>query len=197
MEILTLIKSRRSIRVYEEKSIEDDQLKIVLEAARWAPTGANLQPWHFIVIRDKKMREEIGKYAKFFFLKSAHVQNAPCIIVLCYEKNKGRFGIYDATLAGANILIMAQSLGLGTCWIGAFDEMKIKQLLDIPENVAVVALITIGYPKENPDPPPRFELEKIVHYENWHNVKEKSFVETISKSGPLSILKKFFKYVSI
>ncbi len=197
MDLISLIKARRSVRLYSEEPIKDEELEILLEAARWAPTGANLQPWHFIVVRDENTRKEISKYAKFFFFKSSHVGNAPCIIVLCYEKEKSRFGIYDVTLAGGNILLAAESIGLGTCWIGAFDEKKIKELLQIPENVSVVALITVGRPKEKPTAPPRIELEKIVHYETWSNVKRKSFSDNFLKSGPLSIFRKLIKYVSI
>ncbi|MCS7280343.1 MAG: nitroreductase family protein [Desulfobacterota bacterium] len=197
MEILDLIKRRRSIRIYEDRPIPEEHLIKLLEAARWAPTGANIQPWHFIVVRDEKTRKEIGEYAKFFFFKSSHVAKAPCIIVLCYEKDKSKFGIYDATLAGGNILLVAESLGLGTCWIGAFDEEKVKEILGIPENVKVIALITVGYPKERPDAPKRLEIEKIVHYENWSNVKKKSLSDSLFKSGPLSIIGKFLKYVSI
>ena len=197
MEVLNLIKSRRSIRLYEDRPLDQEHIKLLLEAARWAPTGANLQPWHFIVVQDETMRKEIGKYAKFFFLKSSHVAKAPCIIVLCYETHKSKFGIYDTTLAGANILITACALGIGTCWVGAFDEKKIKELLGIPEEIAVCSLITLGYPKERPDPPPRLELEKIVHYETWLNVKKKSLKDGITKSGPFSILRKFLKYLSI
>lgn len=197
MDLLNLIKSRRSVRLYEDRPVKEEDLQIILEAARWAPTGANLQPWHFVIVRDKELRKQIGKYARFFFIKSSHVEHAPCVIILCYEKNKGKFGIYDVTLAGGNILLVAQSLGLGTCWIGAFDEEKIKELIGIPENVSVVALITLGYPKENPAPPPRLEIEKIVHYESWSNVKKRSLSDSITKSGPFSIFKKFLKYVSI
>lgn len=197
MDILGLIKSRRSIRVYEKKPIKEEDLEILMEAARWAPTGANLQPWHFVVVRDEQKKKELAKYARFFFVKSSHVGDAPCVIVLCYEKNKSRFGIYDVTLAGGNIILAAHAIGLGSCWIGAFDEKKVKEVLNIPENVSVVALITVGYPKENPSPPPRIELEKVVHYETWTNVKKKSLSDNLIKSGPLSILKKIFRHISV
>lgn len=197
VDLLTFLKSRRSIREYEERQIPEEDLRKILDAARWAPTGANLQPWHFVVVRDEKLRKELGSHAKFFFLKSSHVEKAPCIIVLCYEKNKGRFGLFDVTLAGANIIMMAHSLNLGSCWIGAFDERGVKSLLGIPEEIGVVALITLGYPKEKPDPPPRLEIEKIVHYETWDNVLRKDFKDRFLKSGPLSIVKKLLKFLSI
>lgn len=197
MDFLSFLKSRRSVRVYQEKEVSEDDLLKILEAARWAPTGANLQPWHFIVVREESLRRELGKYARFFFLKSSHVEKAPCIIVLCYEKNKGRFGLFDVTLAGANIMMMAHSLNLGTCWIGAFDEKGVKNVLGIPEEIGVVSLITLGYPNEKPDTPPRVELEKIVHYETWDNVVKKSIKDQVLRSGPLSIIKKILRFISI
>lgn len=194
MDILNLLQSRRSIRIYKDKPIPKEILLQILEAGRWAPTGANLQPWHFLVITDPATRKHIGEFARFFFIKSAHVEKAPVLIVLGFDRRKGKYGRYDVTLAGGNMIMMAQSLGLGTCWIGAFDELKIKEILEIPEPVEVIALITLGYPDEQPEIPPKIELEKIVHWESWSNVKRQTFRDGIFRSGPISLIKKFFKF---
>jgi len=90
-------------------------------------------------------------------------------------------------------MTMAASLGLGTCWIGAFDEPKVKEILEIPENVEVIGLITLGYPDEKAEPPPRVELERIVHWESWSNVRRRNFGDVTLKSGPFSLIRKFFK----
>jgi nitroreductase len=193
VEILNLLKSRRSIRVYQDKPIPQDLLLQILETGRWAPTGANLQPWHFIVVTDQETRRKIGEVARFLFIKSSHVGKAPVVLVLGFDTRKGKYGRYDVTLAGANMMIMATDLGFGTCWIGAFDEPKVKEILEIPENIEVIGLITLGYPNENAEVPPRVELEKIVHWESWSNVRGQTLGDGMLRSGPLSLVKKFFR----
>jgi len=193
VDILNLLKSRRSIRVYQDKPIPQELLLQVLEAGRWAPTGANLQPWHFIVVTDPETRKRIGDVARFFFIKSSHVEKAPVVIALGFDTRKGKYGRYDVTLAGGNMLTMAASLGLGTCWIGAFDEPKVKVILGIPENIEVIGLITLGYPDEKAEVPPRVELEKIVHWDSWSNVRRQTFRDGMLRSGPFSLIKKFLR----
>jgi nitroreductase len=192
VEILNLLKSRRSIRIYQDKPIPQDLLLQIVEAGRWAPTAANLQPWHFIVVTDPETRKRIGEVARFFFVNS-HVGKAPVVIALGFDTRKGKYGRYDVTLAGGNMLTMAASLGLGTCWIGAFDEPKVKEILEIPESIEVIGLITLGYPDEKAEIPPRVELEKIVHWESWSNVRRQTLGDGMLRSGPVSLIKKFFR----
>jgi len=193
VDILNLLKSRRSIRVYQGRPIPNDLLLQILEAGRWAPTGANLQPWHFSVVTDPETRRRIGEVTRFLFIKSSHVEKAPVVIVLGFNTQKGKYGRYDVTLAGGNMMTMATNLGLGTCWIGAFDESKVKEILEIPENIEVIGLITLGYPGENAEVPPRVELEKIVHWESWSNVRRQTLGDGMLRSGPLSLIKKIFR----
>ncbi len=193
MDTLTLLKFRRSVRVYQDKPISKDLLLQILEAGRWAPTGANLQPWHFIIVTDQETRRRIGEVAKFFFIKSSHVERAPVVLVLGFDKRKGKYGRYDVTLAGGNMMTMATSLGLGTCWIGAFDELRVKEILQIPDPIEVIGLITLGYPEEKPEPPPRLELEKVVHWETWSNVKKQTLKDGVVRSGPFTLITKFFR----
>ena len=91
------------------------------------------------------------------------------------------------------MMTMATSLGLGTCWIGAFDELKVKEILGIPENIEVIALMTLGYPDEKAEVPPRVELEKVVHWESWTNVKRQTLGDGMVRSGPFSLIKKSFR----
>ena len=193
VDILSLLKSRRSIRLYQDKPVPQDLLLQILEAGRWAPSGANLQPWHFIVVTDAETRKRIGEAARFLFIKSSDVENAPVILVLGFDTRKGKYGRYDATLAGGNMMTMATSAGLGTCWIGAFDQRKVKEILEIPDPIEVIGLITLGYPDEKAETPPRVELEKIVHWESWSNVRKRTFRDGTLRSGPLSLIKKFIK----
>jgi len=192
VDILNLLKSRRSIRVYQDKPIPQDLLLQILEAGRWAATAANLQPWHFIVVTDPETRKGIGEVARFFFVNS-HVGKAPVVIVVGFDTRKGEYGRYDSTLAGGNMMTLASSLGLGTCWIGAFDEPKVKEILEIPEPIEVIALITLGYPEEKAEVPPRVELEKIVHWESWSNVRRRTLKDGMLRSGPFSLIKKFLR----
>ena len=193
MDILSLLKSRRSIRIYQDKPIPQDLLLQIVEAGRWAATAANLQPWHFVVVTDPETRKRIGEVARFFFIKSPHVEKAPVVMVLGFDTRKGKYGRYDVTLAGGNMMTMATSLGLGTCWIGAFDEPKVKEILEIPKSIEVIGLITLGYPDEKAEVPPRVELEKIVHWESWSNVRRQTLRDGVLRSGPVSLIKKFFR----
>jgi len=193
VDILNLLKSRRSVRIYKDLPVPKDLLLQILEAGRWAPTGANLQPWHFIIVTAQETRKRIGEVAKFFFIKSSHVERAPVVLVLGFDKRKGKYGRYDVTLAGGNMITMATSIGLGTCWIGAFDEQRVKEILHIPEHIEVIGLITLGYPEEKPEPPPRLELEKIVHWESWLNVKKQTIRDGMVRSGPFTLIKKIFR----
>jgi nitroreductase len=151
------------------------------------------QPWRFIVVTDPETRKRIGEVTRFLFIKSSHVEKAPVVIVLGFNTQKGKYGRYDVTLAGGNMMTMATNLGLGTCWIGAFDESKVKEILEIPENIEVIGLITLGYPGENAEVPPRVELEKIVHWESWSNVRRQTLGDGMLRSGPLSLIKKIFR----
>jgi nitroreductase len=193
VEILNLLKSRRSIRVYQDKPVPQDLLLQILDAGRWAPTGANLQPWHFIVVTDPETRRQIGDVARFLFIKSSHVEKAPVILVLGFDTRKGKYGRYDTTLAGGNMITLATHLGLGTCWIGAFDEVKVKEILGIPEHIEVIGLITLGYSRESSEAPPRIELGRIVHWEAWSNVRRQTLRDGMLRSGPLSLIRKFLK----
>jgi nitroreductase len=193
VDILNLLKSRRSIRLYQDKPVPQDLLLQILEAGRWAPSGVNLQPWHFIVVTDAETRKRVGEATRFLFIKSSHVENAPAIIILGFDTHKGKYGRYDATFAGGNMMMMATSLGLGTCWIGAFDQPKMKSILDIPDPIEVIGLITLGYSNEKVEIPPRVELEKIVHWESWSNVRKQTFKDGTLRSGPFSLIKKFIK----
>lgn len=128
----------------------------MLEAARWAPSAGNLQSVEYVIVTDKKTREMLAEAA----LGQEHVREAPVSIVVCCNKSKiSRYGkrgeeIYALQESGAciqNLMLAAHALGLGTCWIGAFDEAKIRRVVGAPENAKPVAIITVGYPDEKPE----------------------------------------------
>ncbi len=192
-DVLDLLKGRRSIRRYQKKDVSKEIIERLIEAARWAPSGANIQPWHFVVVTKEELRKEVGKEAKFLFVKSRHVSEAPVLIVVCGD-TKSAFHMVDCSLAGANIIMEATSLGLGTCWIGAFNEVRIKEILGIPEGMKVVGLITVGYPAESPSAPPKVGLAEILHWEEFGDTV-RSLRSKVIRSGPLSVLPRILKMI--
>ncbi|HRR95271.1 MAG TPA: nitroreductase family protein [Candidatus Ratteibacteria bacterium] len=176
MDFYEVIKTRRSVRNYKDESISEDVLKRVLNAARIAPSGSNRQPWQFILIRESERKKKMVKLCE----GQKFVAEVPVLIVACGENihyNRGNWmGDYsmlvDVAIAVDHLTLAARAEGLGTCWIGSFDNEGIKKFLEIPEDINVVAVIPIGYPlysdvfKENNNRKP---LEEIVFYEKWGN----------------------------
>jgi nitroreductase len=170
LNVFEAVRTRRSIRKYADKPVEKEKLAKVLEAARLSPSACNNQPWHFIAVTDKAVREKLGPaYNRDWFAKT------PVIIVACAmplaawsRKDKEEYWKVDAAIAMQNLILVAHELGLGTCWIGAFNENKVKEALNIPEKVRVVAITPLGYPAEQKGPvTERKPMEEIVHYELW------------------------------
>lgn len=144
MEVMDAIIERRSVRAYEDKPVPDDILMKILEAGRIAPSASNYQPWHFIIVKDHATRKGLskGRYAGF-------LKDTPVVIVGCGSKKIAEhWHKIDTTIALENMVLAATGEGLGTCWIGSFDEEDVKSILKIPEEWAVVAMLTLGYPKE-------------------------------------------------
>jgi len=165
VDILRIIKGRRSVRSFQDREIPGDHLLAILEAGIWAPSGSNIQPWEFILINDPKLIKKIK-------LLSPGLYGMPKIlIILCMNKKRseraGRQGpslaIMDISMAAQNMMLMAYSLGIGSCPIASFNKSGLKELLDIPEEVDPVLMISLGYPSEWPHPPERRPLEEVVH----------------------------------
>lgn len=165
MYLENIIKGRRSIRSFQNKEIPEEHLLAVLEAGIWAPSGSNIQPWEFILINDPTLIKKIK-------LLSPGLYGMPKIlIVLCINKKRseraGRQGqslaIMDISMAAQNMMLMSYSLGIGSCPIASFSKSGLKELLDIPEEVDPVLMISLGYPSEWPYPPERRPLEEVVH----------------------------------
>ncbi len=171
MDFYEVIKKRRSVRKYKPDPIPDDVLKRILEAGRIAPSAKNIQPWKFVVIKDPENKKRIAEACR-----GQHwVADADVIVCGCaLEKIAwGRMGGYmssfavDLAIAMDHIILAAANEGLGTCWIGAFEEKKVKELLNIPEDVRVVALTPIGYPAEEPKDRGRKDFKEIFVYEKY------------------------------
>jgi len=190
--LLTLLKTRRSIRRYKPDPVPDEMVQQLLEAARWAPSASNRQPWEFIVVRDEAIRKQVAQHAAFYFIKWAHVGEAPLLIVMCGNAGNPayrRFLHEDIGLAGGQIMLQAKALGLGTCWIGALDRKAVAGILKIPDHLEIVGLLTVGFPAEDPPPPPRKPLSEIVHYDVYGNrAKSGDVTPGRISAGPLGIL---------
>jgi len=169
MEFYEVIKKRRSIRKFKNEKIPDEMLERILESARLAPTWANMQGVRFIIIDNPEQLEKIKDAIGQNWTKSA-----PYFITVCIEprksgKNKNglEYFMVDAAICMEHIILAATNEGLGTCWIGYFDEDKIKQILNIPKKVRVIALTPIGIPDQEPKTQERKKLEEIVFKNNY------------------------------
>jgi nitroreductase len=170
--LLALLKGRRSIRRYRPDPVPDEMIEQLLEAGRWAPSASNRQPWTFIVIQDKDILQQVAQHAAYYFIRWAHVRDAPLLIALCGD---ARHPIYrqflheDVGLAGSQIMLQAKALGLGTCWLGGLDRKAIAGILRVPNHVEVIGLLSVGFPDEEPEPRSRKPLSEIVYYNVYGN----------------------------
>lgn len=169
MNVLSALQERRSIRKYSSKPIEQEKLDKVLEAARIAPSASNKQNCKFVVVKDKSTIEKLKNAAG----GQRFVAEAPVVIVACGTEPSHimRCGQYaysvDLSIAVSYLILEAYEQGLGTCWLGNFDEKEVKEILGIPENIRVVAVTPLGYADENPTARPRKTINEIVSYDKY------------------------------
>jgi nitroreductase len=170
MDVYKAIKTRKSVRSFLEKPVEQEKLDRILEAARLAPSANNRQEWRFVVVRDKATRQRLVEAAA----NQGFVGEAPVVIACCAETDKHNMscGIpcypIDVAIAIDHMTLAAVAEGLGTCWIGAFYPEKVRDVLGIPKSIEVVELLPLGYPS-NPEPIQKMRkpLKEIVHEEKW------------------------------
>jgi nitroreductase len=169
MSVQTSIQERRSIRAYKNTPIEDDKLEIILNALRFAPSARNRQEWKFIVVKDPETRRKLVDAAN----NKPYLIDSPVVIVACATESEYVMacgqpaGTVDVSIAISFLILQAQELGLGTCWLGNFNEQEVKKVLDIPENIRIVAITPLGYPAQEPDAKPRKSLEEIIVYDRY------------------------------
>ena len=168
MAVLDCIKKRYSCRAYEDKPIDPDKLDQILEAARLAPSAKNLQDWRFVVVVDKQMRKAVATCTN----RPEVFGKAAVIIAACSNSHEvmrcgQAVAPIDVSIALEHISLQATQLGLGTCWIGSFETEKVRQILEIPQNIAIIELMTVGWPAEPWRQPKREPTEKIVCYDKW------------------------------
>ena len=168
MDILQAIRGRYSCRVYHDKPVEQDTLNRILEAARLAPSVRNLQDWRFVVVTDREKRMQLATAAN----NQKFVATAPVVIIACSVSDHvmrcgQAVGPIDVAIALEHIALQATAEGLATCWIGSFYPDQVRAVLDIPESVQVVELMTLGYPADSKPEPKRDSIDAIVSHEAW------------------------------
>jgi len=171
VEFKELIRARYSVRAYRPDPVEDEKLNAVLEAARLAPTAANRQPFQVIVIQTAGRQEELGRvYPRPWFVQAPLVLCACGIPAQNWVRVDGKnYNDVDVAIAMDHLVLAAADLGLGTCWIAAFDPDAAREVLQLPEGVEPVAFTPLGYPADDSQPRPkkRKPLKELVRYERW------------------------------
>ena len=157
--------TRKSIRKYKKESISENVLKNILEAGRRSPSATNFQPWHFVVIRDQKAKEacSLGGFNRF-------TGDADFIVVGLYKPSEvimEPYSLMDVTIALQNMVTSAWLQGVGSCWIGAWNDAKLRDSLNLPADSKIVGMVTFGIPDENPTLPSKKPLNEIVHFDKW------------------------------
>lgn len=181
MDVFECIRTRRSIRKYKDKTVEWDKVVSILEAGKFAPSAGNLQNFKFIVVKEEEIRKKLAEAA----FNQTWMETAPIHIIICSEpvKSKRFYGIrgerlytiQDCAAAAENMLLTAHFLGLGACWVGAFDEDKVRRIQNLPETIMVHSIITIGYADEAPEMPPKYRIEHVVFINKWGSRKHIPF----------------------
>ncbi len=175
------IETRRSIRKYIDKPVEEEKILQILESARLAPSGSNTQPWNFIVVKSEEGRQRIAKVShdqKWMIQAPVHIVCVADIrsriedeVEIVLDENSPepevKQIIRDTSIAIEHMVLEADNLNLGTCWVAWFTQEEIRPILNIPSDKYVICILTVGYGDETPKPRPRKKLEEIVRYEKW------------------------------
>lgn len=178
-ELISIIKERRSVRNYENKTIPDEVLNKVLEAVQWAPSWANTQCWEIVVVTDQSLKEKLQQIISPKNPATKAITLAPVVLAICGKlKTSGfykdqavtKFGdwfMFDLGLATQNLCLTAHHLGLGTVIVGLFDHDQAKQILNIPDSHELVVLIPMGYPAKVSKSPKRKEISEFIHHNTF------------------------------
>jgi nitroreductase len=159
MNVIDAIQQRRSVRKYKKEPLPDKHLKTILEAGRQAPSAANRQPWHFVVVREAEGKKQLAEACS----GQTWLADAGAIVAGIGKPSVNeKWYAVDVAIAMQNMILTATELGYGTCWIGAFDQERVKSLLGVPEDLYVVALTPIGVPDDQPEARPRQPLSEFA-----------------------------------
>ncbi|MBI4757738.1 MAG: nitroreductase family protein [Chloroflexi bacterium] len=168
MDLWSVIAQRRSVRRYlADRPVTDEQVQRILEAGIAAPSAGNAQPWFFYVVRSQEIKDALARAA----LNQDFVAQAPVVIVVCVDLERARdaygsrgehlYCLQDTAAATQNMLLGVTALGLGACWVGAFDERAAARALGLPSHLRPVVIMPIGHPAHQPAPRPRRDLKAV------------------------------------
>ncbi|MFW6195937.1 MAG: nitroreductase family protein [Thermoplasmatota archaeon] len=169
MEVSQAIKERRSIRSFKEKEVSKEDIKKLIEAAVWAPSGSNLYAWQIKAVRGNKKRN-IERFSPGLMGKP------PVLLVFCNDDEKSLessklakevLSVMDISVAAQNVCLKATDMGLGTCYIGSFNKKAVKEILDLPENIRPVLILSVGYPDKIPNAPSKNDVKETVEWIGW------------------------------
>ena len=164
MDVLQAIAERRSIRDYDGKIPSEEVVYSIIESGRLAPSAGNRQPYRFVVVWDRDKIRRIAKASMPFLSKAGVI-----IVGVADPKLSPRWYPVDTAIALEHMVLATQSQGMGTCWIGAFNEEEVKKILQIPKDVTIVAMLGVGYPKPKPSPTSRKNMEEVACRDQWDN----------------------------
>lgn len=164
MDVLKAIEERRSIREYVDKIPSEETIYSIIEAGRLAPSAGNRQPYRFVIVWDREKIRKIAKVSMSFLSKAGVI-----IVGVADPKLSPKWYPLDTAIALEHMVLAAQAQGLGTCWIGTFNEDEVKKILEIPKNMTIMAMLGVGYPKLIPSPTSRKKMEEIACRDQWNN----------------------------
>lgn len=178
---MEVIKTRRSIRKYLDRPVDDESIVKIIDAGIMAPSGSNTQPWRFIIVKSEEMRKKIAEVSH----RQSWMMSAPVFVVcvadlgsrlqdtegVCADEESSieevKQIIRDTAFSMDHMVLAAEEMGIGSCIVAWFRQQDIKPILNIPEDKYVVSVITLGYKGENPKPRPRKKIQEVLHYEQW------------------------------
>jgi len=173
LDVFEAIKGRRSVRSFTGEGVSEGEVMRLIDAARWAPSAGNIQPWEFVIVRNAEIKRRLSAAA----LHQTFIEEAPVVIVFCANEARSgwRYGsrgvtlycLQDTAAATQNMLLAAYALGLGTCWVGAFREEEVSRVLNVPKGVRPVAIVPVGHPAEEPMTRSKRSIREVVHYETF------------------------------
>ncbi len=167
-QLLEVIRTRRSVRRFLPRALPPEAISHLVEAFRWAPTGGNAQPWRLVIVRSEAVRAKLGEAAQ----SQSFVAQAPVVIVVCVDRDRARkaygnrgealYCLQDTAAAIENLLLMAHAMGLGACWVGAFRETSVSEVLGLPSHLRPIAIVPVGWPDGTPPAPRRRTAPEFV-----------------------------------
>ncbi|MFQ6134185.1 MAG: nitroreductase family protein [Nitrososphaerales archaeon] len=173
MEFRRLLRDRHSVRSFRSDDVEQEKVLRILQDAIRSPSAGNLQSWEFILVRDEGVKKRLAEAA----LDQDFIAEAPVVLVVCAdaERSGWRYGergrsfycLIDTSMASMIILLSAVEEGLGACFVAAFDDREVSEILSLPKKIRPIGIIPLGYSGEAPDITSRMPLDRVLHIERW------------------------------